>query len=460
MSDESGHGEQPQKRPVPEGYTSWSAYWTAQEMPWRTEPAVDEQRQQFLSERRAVKPDIQRGIYPFKDIRLTRAEVEWLLATHENGRGPVNWNDPTQWLRRGLDLRGANLCGVNLRRLPLAGLRGGFTYPESEALSATPDQLEMGVAHLEGADLTGAHLEGADLREAHLEATYLAKTHLEGKHLSTDELVPVRKFIQDFPEILRPANLQGAFFSAATSLTQTMLGNKEHGYVRIADVRWGSVNLWRVEWTQSTGSRLSRRRKAIILGDEQLARQPENDEQLARQPKDLDGIPNTKPPRGWEFAVAVRANRQLAVALRNQGMNEDADRFAYRAQVLQQEVLRRQRKFGGYLFSRLLDGVAGYGYKPIRGLIAYVLVILGFAFAYGLATHGVLTFGLAPSSIKPLQWYEALVLSISSFHGRGFFQPVQSLGDPVAIIAAGEAIIGLLIEISFIATFTQRFFGR
>jgi hypothetical protein len=44
-------------------------------------------------------------------------------------------------------------------------------------------------------------------------------------------------------------------------------------------------------------------------------------------------------------------------------------------------------------------------------------------------------------------------------HGRGFFQPVQSLGNPVAILAAAEAIIGLLIEISFIATFTQRFFG-
>jgi hypothetical protein len=54
----------------------------------------------------------------------------------------------------------------------------------------------------------------------------------------------------------------------------------------------------------------------------------------------------------------------------------------------------------------------------------------------------------------------ALVLSVSSFHGRGFFQPVQSLGDPGAIIAAIEAVFGLLIEISFIATFTQRFFGR
>ena len=48
---------------------------------------------------------------------------------------------------------------------------------------------------------------------------------------------------------------------------------------------------------------------------------------------------------------------------------------------------------------------------------------------------------------------------LRSLHGRGFFQPLQSLGDPIAALAAIEAVIGLLIEISFIATFTQRFFG-
>jgi hypothetical protein len=42
---------------------------------------------------------------------------------------------------------------------------------------------------------------------------------------------------------------------------------------------------------------------------------------------------------------------------------------------------------------------------------------------------------------------------------QGVFQPVQSLGDPVAILASAEAIVGLLIEISFIATYTDRFFG-
>jgi hypothetical protein len=34
------------------------------------------------------------------------------------------------------------------------------------------------------------------------------------------------------------------------------------------------------------------------------------------------------------------------------------------------------------------------------------------------------------------------------------------LSNPLTIFAALEAIIGLLIEISFIATFTQRFFAR
>ena len=61
-------------------------------------------------------------------------------------------------------------------------------------------------------------------------------------------------------------------------------------------------------------------------------------------------------------------------------------------------------------------------------------------------------------SMPPLA---AVVFSITSFHGRGFM-PSESvlLTNPLTVLAAGEAIIGLLIEITFIATFTQRFFAR
>jgi hypothetical protein len=318
-------------------------------------------------------------------------------------------------------LKHANLTQTHLEGAYLVNAK----LQDAILVEAHLDGAYLSDIHLKGAYLMRTKLQDADLRYAHLEHARLEGAHLERANLSEAHL--------------EGADLRFASLNETTTLNGTCLGNSQYGYIRVADVRWGGVSL-----------ALANLPPAHLLGDEREVYQSEG---LGGKPKDWD-------TRLSDYRAAVRADRQLAVALRNQGMNEDADHFAYRAQLLQQQVLWRQREIGGYLFSRFLDGLVGYGYKPVRGLIAYLVVILGFAFAYGLATHGILTFGLPRSSIQPLQWYEALVLSISSFHGRGFFQPVQSLGDPVAIIAAAEAIIGLLIEISFIATFTQRFFGR
>jgi hypothetical protein len=74
-----------------------------------------------------LPPRIEKGIYSFKDIKLNRADVEWLLATHENGRGLVDWSDASQQEREGLDLRGSNLQQAELHRLPLAMTHGGLS---------------------------------------------------------------------------------------------------------------------------------------------------------------------------------------------------------------------------------------------------------------------------------------------------------------------------------------------
>src|SRR5262245_56434164 len=120
-----------QSKPAPEGYLTWNEYWTKEHnQPWRTELAIDAVRQRYLAERRAIWPDVERGIYPFRDesggVKLTRADVEWLLAAHESGgmTGPVDWSDEKQRARDGLDLRGADLAGLPLDRLPLARLCG------------------------------------------------------------------------------------------------------------------------------------------------------------------------------------------------------------------------------------------------------------------------------------------------------------------------------------------------
>src|SRR5207248_3027763 len=101
---------------------AWQTYWEALGQPWRIEPEIDKKRQTYLAQRRTLVPDIEKGIYPFRDIKLSRADIEWLLATHDNGRGPVDWDDESQSGRRGLDVRGVDLCQVDLSYLPLTCL--------------------------------------------------------------------------------------------------------------------------------------------------------------------------------------------------------------------------------------------------------------------------------------------------------------------------------------------------
>jgi hypothetical protein len=198
----------------------------------------------------------------------------------------------------------------------------------------------------------------------------------------------------------------------------------------LADVVWNGAPLTRLGWQD-----------VALLGDEQVA----------RNRKDADGKRKDQATRLQEYADAVLANRQVATVLRSQGLNDDADRFAYRAQLCQRRVLRLQRHYLRYLGSLFLGLISGYGYRPLRSFATYVLVVLAFAGAYLLN---------AQFAAPHLTWDEALVLSISAFHGRGFFTTGISLGDTLARLAAGEAILGLLIEITFIATFTQRFFAR
>jgi hypothetical protein len=114
-------------------------------------------------------------------------------------------------------------------------------------------------------------------------------------------------------------------------------------------------------------------------------------------------------------------------------------------------VLRLQGRPLEFLGSLFLDLISGYGYRPIRSFLTYLLVVLGFAAAY---------FALGGANGKPLSWNEAIVVSMTAFHGRGFFSAVFQPGDLQAAVAAVEAFIGLLIEIVLIATFTQRFFAR
>src|SRR6266446_507298 len=411
-------------RPTTDDRTAWGAYWQEQNQPWRTEPEISPRRQAELEKRRALVPDVKKGIYPFKGMKLDRADVEWLLATYAGG--PVKWNDEKEREREGLDVRGADLQYANLHRLPLTRLRGGLTF--DEWLKATEEQRSSAVVlmrganlsevQLEGANLSGAQLEGADLsyaqleeanfigaqlkevdlkgtqlkgaylywaqlegaylREAQLEGAdlreaqlkgvdlsyaqlrgadlsyaqleeanfiraqlkgvdlvgaqldgaYLREAQLEGANLSGAQLKGADlSYAQLDGAYLREAQLEGVNLSGAqlkgADLRNVILGDKQRIGPRLADLQWGDTNLAAVDWSQ-----------VAALGDEHQA----------RQKKTPDGKKKEQAARLSEYQAAVRANRQLAVALQAQGLSEEAARFAYRAQRLQRIVLRRQRK--------------------------------------------------------------------------------------------------------------------
>src|SRR6266849_11037608 len=69
---------QPLHLPTPDDRDAWQTYLKAQSQPWRTEPEINPNRQVELTQCRAIVPDREKGIYPFKGMKLSRADVEWL----------------------------------------------------------------------------------------------------------------------------------------------------------------------------------------------------------------------------------------------------------------------------------------------------------------------------------------------------------------------------------------------
>lgn len=485
---------------IPTSPEEWRQHWQAEGFPWRTEPET--KRQEELSKCRAVVPDIKKGIYPFKGMELSRADVEWLLAMHENGRGPIDWNDESQRERDGLDLRGADLRKADLHQLPLTRLNGGLTF--SQYMGATVEQREaaavlmdrgnlMGTqlqraslggaqlkgarlidaeleranftgAQLEEADLSGAQLGEADFTEAQLDGAVFQGAQLKGAHLFDVQLERANFYRAQLERAdLREARLEGANFTEAqlegAKLTRAHLkgailvhaqlekadlreAQLEGAYLRdielrtrqgigplLADVYWGQTNLAVVVWSQLTK-----------LADEWVAEQKTFYGEMKEERTRLD-----------QYRAAVRANRQLAVELQNQGLNEDAARFAYRAQILQRKVLWKQGSFWKWLGSAILALLAGYGYRMWRILAAYLFIILLCAVAY---------FLLGMYYEPHLSFLEAVLTSVTAFHGRVFSEPFLQPGEPQLWVTAFEAVTGLVIESVFIAMLAQKFFGK
>jgi hypothetical protein len=353
-------------------------------------------------------------------------------TTDTKQKGPDD-REPTR--ERQAELRAAYEANVAAGKAPYAGVRirtrGELTWIMQERRWSGELFLPEGYerANLSGANLYDDDLSGADLGGADLGGAYLSGATLSGAVLNRADLSGAR--------------LRTVRMDATTSLLNASLDT----HTLLADVVWNGVPLTRLNWQDVT-----------LLGEEQVARQPKN----------ADGKRKHKEQRLEQYADAVRTNRQVATVLRSQGVNEHADRFAYRAQVLQRVVLRRQRKVGAYLFSLFLAVLTGYGYRLGRILFAYGFFVVLFATLYLFLSSGCAISGVPHvftsgahciATGHTYSWVEAFVISVTAFHGRVFAEGYLP-GTPFGIVAAVEAVVGLVIEGVFIAMLTQRFFTR
>jgi hypothetical protein len=291
---------------------------------------------------------------------------------------------------------------------------------------------------MQGTNLIMANLKQAYLHETNLQGAYLWKAHLEGASLIEANLAG--------------ANFTETFLDATTDLRDAIVSDKEHGTICLADAHLQGVNLAAIAWPAH-----------MRLGDEEnaveLRKRPLDDPDDIGEPLPADATPEQRRRAERErhnavqgaYQAAARAYRQMAAAMCNQGMNVESDHLAYRGHLMQRRVFRYQRKWLRAAFSWVLNVISGYGYKPERSLIAYIGVIAIFAAAY-------FTIGQAAGPVlSPLG---AFVFSMTSFHGRGFFPEGITLDDPLTVVAAFEALFGLVFTVSIIVAFAQRFFGK
>jgi uncharacterized protein YjbI with pentapeptide repeats len=458
------------QRPPDDDEEAWRKRWEERGQPWRRRPEINEKRKIDLHRLHSMKPDEEQGIYPFKGVELSRADVEWLI---EASKG------------KALDLQGVYLNGIDLDGMPLekinlsnAQLKGtsligtillganltGANLTEAKLIRAQLNNAHCNEAQLDKAWLVEAHLERADLRGTHLKDAFLPDANLEGAQLFNAKLNRANLSGANLNQAwlvdsdLEGANLSGAdlrqaqlsaakigkaIFAGAkleeANFSRVILADSKDGVgPNVADVRWENVNLSLIDWPSK-----------MLLGDDYQA----------KQKKKQNGDVKNRIFRFLDFQGAVRANRQLSVALKGQGLDKQAARFAYRAQKLQAIVLwyqliqpnvslkKRLEIFLILLGTWFLYGVTGFGYNIGCSILVYLAVIFAFM---GIYLH------LVPG----LSLQVALEVSVNACLSRGIPPGSFKAGDLASLLSDVEAVFGLIIEVVFIATLTQRFFKK
>jgi uncharacterized protein YjbI with pentapeptide repeats len=412
------------------------------------------------------------GRDPFYGIQFANwGELRWMLTQHPPTRGLATQKRNL----KGIQLAGVNLSGVDLSHTDFTGadLRSAIlkgTNLDEADLTST----RLILANLEGAQLiratftnadltnavlTRANMDGADLGEAKLGNADMSQAQLANAQLQQLDLRTVR---------LSGAQMTNAFLSEVNARDCDLSG-ADLSAAHLTGAHLEGANLSRANLSNAilTGAGLSRAilTRANVDGaifssldvlDEFITGKRTKDADLSRAAWGESAAKSPQDAQNAEEQIAawqdqVRVNNLIADSLRKRGMLVEAAAYRLQAQRAQRHILWRSRKYFAWLFSGALNVLSGYGERPLRAFVAYLIVIAGFAGLNFVLTNFVI------SGEVPLEIGQSLLLSFAAFHGSGLLPASMSLTNQLSGVAALESLVGLIIEVIFIATFTRRF---
>ena len=336
-----------------------------------------------------------------------------LLEKHKDDKDLTKEKD---YIKLGWDWSKADLRGWNLEGLELSNYENKAKLQNTNFTRANLQNIKLGKANLEkayfgGANLKNAFLKGCILKGAYLRGAILENTRLDKACLQDSDLTGAN--LQNTK--LWNSNLQGA------DLKRTNLRDAEFNEKTVLH----NVNLFQCRFDNST----------LKYAYEQL------DKKVIHE-------------REQKYSEAKNIYVVLKNYFRQEGMYDISGEYYYREKLMETKCNLKDKKYFKWISNMFLNLVAGYGERPLRVLIWWAGIILGYSFIYYFYNGIYIRIVNNINSYNP-KFLEALYFSIVTFTTLGFGDLAPKPGF-FQLFASFEALLGAIFMAMFIFVFARK----
>ncbi len=339
--------------------------------------------------------------------------VKKLLEKHKDDKDLTSEMD---YIKLGWDWSEADLSGWKLEGLKLSNKGNIANLQNANFSRANLENINLTSANLEKAYFGGANLKNANLRESVLTGAYLRGAILENATLHKSCLQSAD---------MRGTNLQNAkLWSSNLQGAKLIRANlKNAGFNEKTILH--DVNLYQCQIDNST----------LKFADNQL------DKKVIQE-------------KNNDYKKAKEVYRNLKNYFIQEGMYNISGEYYYREKLMEAKCNWKDKKYFKWISNMFLNLVAGYGERPLRVLIWWVGIILGYSFIYYFYNGIYIRMANNINSYNP-KFLEALYFSIVTFTTLGFgdFAPKPGFFQ---LFASFEALLGAIFMAMFIFVFVRQ----